>query len=185
MREIQYEKPKVSVIIRAYNVEGYIFECLKSVYNQTLEDIEIIVCDDCSTDGTLDIIKSVAEKDKRFKIVANDKNMGLLHNRKIGADVAIGEYVMFLDGDDYYSVDACEKAYSAIKDQNVDILQFDAEPFAEEEGFDDVIKGVKEYLKYPEEKIIVPVNGGLLSSKYVNGKMNYNLVTKIYATGVI
>ena len=65
MREIQYEKPKVSVIIRAYNVEGYIFECLKSVYNQTLEDIEIIVCDDCSTDGTLDIIKSVAEKDKQ------------------------------------------------------------------------------------------------------------------------
>ena len=185
MREIQYEKPKVSVIIRAYNVEGYIFECLKSVYNQTVEDIEIIVCDDCSTDGTLDIAKSVAEKDSRVKIVENCKNQGTLLNRKSGVDVATGEYIMFLDGDDYYSTDACEKAYNAIKEQNTDILQFGTNVFAEKDGFEDFIKGVKEYLKYPEEKIIVPVNGGLLSYKYVKEKMNFNLVTKIYKSDIV
>ena len=82
---------KVSVIIAAYNVENYICECLESVYNQTLKDIEIIVCDDCSTDNTLNLIKSIAEYDQRIKVVANEKNLGLLHNRKSGVDVATGD----------------------------------------------------------------------------------------------
>ena len=180
MKSIKDRKPKVSVVVRAYNVEKYILECLESLCNQTLKDIEILVCDDCSTDGTLDIVKSVAEKDSRVKILAKDKNQGTLLNRKSGVDAATGEYVMFLDGDDYYSTEACEKAYNAIKEQNTDILQFGTNVFAEKDGFEDFIKGVKEYLKYPEEKIIVPVNGGLLSYKYVKEKMNFNIFSKIY-----
>ena len=172
MKSIKDRKPKVSVVVRAYNVEKYILECLESLCNQTLKDIEILVCEDCSTDGTLDIAKSVAEKDSRVRILAKDKNQGTLLNRKSGVDAATGEYVMFLDGDDYYSTEACEKAYNAIKEQNTDILQFGTNVFAEKDGFEDFIKGVKEYLKYPEEKIIVPVNGGLLSYKYVKEKMN-------------
>ena len=180
MENIEIKSPKVSVVVRAYNVEKYILECLESLCNQTLKDIEILVCDDCSTDGTLDIAKSVAEKDSRVKILAKDKNQGTLLNRKSGVDAATGEYIMFLDGDDYYSTDACEKAYNAIKEQNTDILQFGTNVFAEKDGFEDFIKGVKEYLKYPEEKIIVPVNGGLLSYKYVKEKMNFNIFSKIY-----
>ncbi len=180
MENIEIKSPKVSVVVRAYNVEKYILECLESLCNQTLKDIEILVCEDCSTDGTLDIAKSVAEKDSRVKILAKDKNQGTLLNRKSGVDAATGEYVMFLDGDDYYSTDACEKAYNAIKEQNTDILQFGTNVFAEKDGFEDFIKGVKEYLKYPEEKIIVPVNGGLLSYKYVKEKMNFNIFSKIY-----
>ena len=180
MENIEIKSPKVSVVVRAYNVEKYILECLESLCNQTLKDIEILVCDDCSTDGTLDIVKSVAEKDSRVKILAKDKNQGTLLNRKSGVDAATGEYVMFLDGDDYYSAEACEKAYNAIKEQNTDILQFGTNVFAEKDGFEDFIKGVKEYLKYPEEKIIVPVNGGLLSYKYVKEKMNFNIFSKIY-----
>ena len=184
MENIEIKSPKVSVVVRAYNVEKYILECLESLCNQTLKDIELLVCEDCSTDGTLDIAKSVAEKDSRVKILAKDKNQGTLLNRKSGVDAATGEYVMFLDGDDYYSTDACEKAYNAIKEQNTDILQFGTNVFAEKDGFEDFIKGVKEYLKYPEEKIIVPVNGGLLSYKYVKEKMNFNLVTKIYKSDI-
>ena len=180
MENIEIKSPKVSVVVRAYNVEKYILECLESLCNQTLKDIEILVCEDCSTDGTLDIAKSVAEKDSRVKILAKDKNQGTLLNRKSGVDAATGEYVMFLDGDDYYSTDACERAYNAIKEQNTDILQFGTNVFAEKDGFEDFIKGVKEYLKYPEEKIIVPVNGGLLSYKYVKEKMNFNIFSKIY-----
>ena len=180
MENIEIKSPKVSVVVRAYNVEKYILECLESLCNQTLKDIEILVCDDCSTDGTLDIAKSVAEKDSRVKILAKDKNRGTLLNRKSGVDAATGEYVMFLDGDDYYSAEACEKAYNAIKEQNTDILQFGTNVFAEKDGFEDFIKGVKEYLKYPEEKITVPVNGGLLSYKYVKEKMNFNIFSKIY-----
>ena len=81
MENIEIKSPKISVVVRAYNVEKYILECLESLSNQTLKDIEILVCEDCSTDGTLDIAKSVAEKDSRVKILASDKNQGTLLNR--------------------------------------------------------------------------------------------------------
>ena len=176
---------KVSVIIAAYNVENYICECLESVYNQTLKDIEIIVCDDCSTDNTLNLIKSIAEYDQRIKVVANEKNLGLLHNRKSGVDAATGDYIMFLDGDDYYSLDACEKAYNAITAQQADILQFETNPFAEKPGYEDVVKGVIEYSGCPKEKIIVPDYGCLLDKKYTKLNLNYSVFSKIYGKNVI
>lgn len=116
--------PEISVIIAAYNVEKYIQQSVESVCRQTMEDIEIIVCDDCSTDNTLDIVKALAEKDSRIRIVPHAKNTGTMLNRKDGIKIAGGKYIMFLDGDDYYSADACGKAYRAITAENTDILQF-------------------------------------------------------------
>ena len=117
------ENPKISVIIPVYNVEKYLRECLNSVINQTMEDIEIICVNDGSTDGSLDILKEYANNDNRLKIV-DKKNTGLGPSRNVGLDYISGEYVMFLDSDDMLRNNACEIAYEKIKESNSDILSF-------------------------------------------------------------
>lgn len=120
------EHPKVSVLIPVYNVENYLAECLESVIRQTLSDIEIICVDDGSTDNSRNILLEYAEKDSRIKLVLKDKNEGLLLARKDGFAQSNGQYIMFLDSDDYLTENACEKAYSLIEKHRVDILQFSA-----------------------------------------------------------
>jgi glycosyltransferase involved in cell wall biosynthesis len=104
---------KVSVIVPCYNVEEYLDECLQSVINQSLKDIEIICVDDGSTDGTLDKLNSYKGKDKRIKlIVQENKGAGLARNAGINA--AGGEYIAFMDPDDFYpSEQTLENMYAA------------------------------------------------------------------------
>ena len=92
--------PKISVIIPVYNVEKYLRECLDSLLNQTFKDIEIICVNDGSTDGSLNILNEYASKDSRF-IIINQNNQGLSAARNNGLNVAKGDYVAFLDSDDY------------------------------------------------------------------------------------
>ena len=89
----------VSIIIPAYNVEGYINRCLNSVINQTYSNIEIIVVNDGSTDGTLEIIKNYCNLDSRIKLI-DITNHGVNYARKIGFSQATAEYIVFLDADD-------------------------------------------------------------------------------------
>ena len=112
--------PKVSVIIPVYNVEEYLRECLDSVVNQTLRDIEIICVDDGSTDSSLDILKEYAAKDNRFTILEqSNKGAGAARNK--GLDIAKGEYLYFLDSDDYIDICCLEKLYNKITNENADI----------------------------------------------------------------
>lgn len=90
---------KISVVITAYNVEPYIQTCLNSVINSEYKDLEIVVVEDCSTDGTKAKIKEVG--DKRVKLVENKKNMGAGMSRRIGIEASTGDYVITVDGDDY------------------------------------------------------------------------------------
>lgn len=115
---------KVSIIIPVYNVEEYIEECLISALNQTLTDIEIICVDDASTDASLEILQSYAEKDSRIKLISYKENKSASQARKDGVLLANGEYIMFMDGDDFLQSDACEKLYDFIKTKNVDMVQF-------------------------------------------------------------
>ena len=85
-------KPKISVILSAYNEEKFIRKAIESVVNQTLEDIEIIIINDGSTDNTLDIINSYADKDSRI-VVIDQENIGLGASRNKGMKIAKGEYV--------------------------------------------------------------------------------------------
>ena len=117
--------PKVSVIIPIYNVDKYLNQTLSSVENQTLRDIEIICVNDCSPDNSKAIIQSFVEKDTRFKLIDLPENRGTGIARKKGILASSGDYIMFLDGDDYLTPDACEKAYSEISKDNLDIVQFD------------------------------------------------------------
>ena len=112
---------KVSVIIAAYNVGLYIERCMDSIVNQTLKDIEIIVVNDGSTDDTLEKLLIYANKDNRVKIV-DKKNEGIMEARKSGLDAASGEFLMFVDGDDWIDINACEKLYKKSTKLNLDIL---------------------------------------------------------------
>ena len=115
--------PKISVILSAYNEEKFISKAIESVVNQTLKDIEIIIINDGSTDNTLDIINSFAEKDNRI-VVIDQQNIGLGASRNKGMKIAQGEYVTFLDADDWFTEDAFEIAYNEAKAKDTDITMY-------------------------------------------------------------
>lgn len=113
--------PKISVIIPVYNTEKYLCECLDSVINQTLEDIEIICVDDGSTDGSPKILEDYSRKDSRITVIIQE-NCGSGPARNKGIRTAKGEYVVFMDSDDYYPEDATlSKLFFAAKEHNAAI----------------------------------------------------------------
>lgn len=116
--------PKVSVIIPVYNVEQYLERCLDSVVNQTLKDIEIIIVNDGSTDSSLKICDKYALQDQRIKIITR-KNGGLAAARNTGLEHATGEYIGFVDSDDWIDSDYYEKLYNTAKKYNSDIAYAD------------------------------------------------------------
>ena len=116
--------PKISVIIPVYNVEKYLSECLDSIVNQTLKDIEIICVNDGSTDNSLSILQEYASKDKRIKII-DKENEGQGYARKVGLDIVSGEYILFCDSDDkYFLNNVFEKLYFEMDKNKSDLMIF-------------------------------------------------------------
>ena len=126
---------KVSIIIPSFNTEKYISQCLGSVLNQTLEDIEIICVDNLSTDNTLNIIMEYAEKDKRIKVLSNEIK-GSAFSRNLGMENASGEYIGFVDSDDYIHPEMFEKLYDAAKFKDLDMCMCKISTF--EDGTDEL-----------------------------------------------
>ena len=114
---------KISVIIPVYNSESYLCECLDSLVNQTISDIEIICIDNESKDNSLQILNDYAKKDNRIKVLSH-KNQGPSAARNYGIEHAIGEYITFVDSDDWVTLGMCEKVYNKISAQNADILLY-------------------------------------------------------------
>lgn len=108
-------RPTISIIIPNYNNSVFLNKCLLSVIGQTLSNIEIIFIDDCSTDNSIDIAESYAQNDKRIKIIKHNTRLSQHMARKHGVESSIGEYVMFLDSDDFLDSKACDVALSATK----------------------------------------------------------------------
>ena len=118
-------KYKVSIIVPVYNVEKYIEECLDSLVNQTLKDIEIICINDASLDNSLNILKNYKKKyPGLIKVIDLKKNVCLGGARNKGLDIARGEYISFVDSDDYVDVNMCEKLYNHANKHEADIVQF-------------------------------------------------------------
>lgn len=111
---------KISVIIPVYNTQKYLRECLDSVVNQTLTDIEIICVDDGSTDNSINILNEYKEQDSRIKVLTQ-RNTGAAVARNNGILHATGEYLYFTDSDDYISHSLLEKMYNKVKEKNADI----------------------------------------------------------------
>ena len=113
---------KVSVLVPIYNVEDYLPECLDSLVNQTLKEIEIICINDGSTDSSPEIIKSYMKKDKRVKII-DKKNSGYGDSMNQGLKKATGEYVGIVESDDFIELDGFEKLYGIAKKNDVEVVK--------------------------------------------------------------
>lgn len=132
MTEIM-EQPKVSVIIPVYNTERHLPECLEAVLNQTLKDIEIIIVDDGSTDNSLAIAREYAKNDNRIQVLEQENcNAGAARN--LGLAHSTGEYLSFLDSDDFFDPRMLEKAYEACISQEADVAVFRTRHYIEDEG---------------------------------------------------
>lgn len=114
---------KVSVVIPVYNVEDYLEECLDSIINQTLDDIEIICINDGSTDSSLNILEKYANLDGRI-IIHSQENSGLSASRNRGIDLSNGDYIYFIDSDDTLELNALSELYEFSNSNNLDLLIF-------------------------------------------------------------
>ena len=117
--------PKVSIVIPVFNSENLLKDCLISVQNQTLIDIEIICIDDGSTDNSYNILEDFSENDDRFKVF-HQENSGAGFSRNVALEKSNGEFILFLDSDDWIEKDTCEKLYNQATNLNSDLVLFDA-----------------------------------------------------------
>lgn len=117
--------PKVSIIVPIYNVENYLETCIESLINQTLKDIEIILVNDGSTDNSINIAKKYAEKYPEKIIYLEKENGGLGDARNYGMPYAKGEYIAFLDSDDYVEKDMYETMLEKALEENSDMVECD------------------------------------------------------------
>ena len=155
---IEEQPIKLSVIIPVYNAEKYIDKCLNSIINQSLKDIEIICIDDCSTDNSLDVLYKFAAHDERIKIITLNENHGQGFVRNIGIKQAKGEYLSFIDADDWIELDTFESTYSHAKNNNLDVVIFklinynsDSEEFYETDYYNiNFLENQKEIFNYKD-----------------------------------
>lgn len=135
----------ISVIMAAYNAERTIEQAIISVLEQTYENFEIIVVDDCSIDKTVELVKALAENDNRIRLIINEKNCGVSYTRWHGLNVANGLWVAILDSDDAWMPQKLEKQIILQKQKNADLL-FTGSAFMNETG-----SQMKWYLHAPKE----------------------------------
>ena len=141
--------PKVSILVPVYNVEQYLQECLESLINQTLKEIEIICINDGSTDNSPQILKDYERKDSRIKVI-NKQNSGYGHTMNVGLDNATGEYIGIVESDDYVALDMYETLYNTAQKYDVDFIKADFfRFFVEEDGlkleYNELARGKVEY----------------------------------------
>lgn len=110
----------ISIIIPVYNIEKYLSRCIESVLDQTYQNLEAIFVNDGSTDNSLKILEEYQKKDKRIKII-NKENAGSGAARNDGIEQSKGEYLAFLDSDDWYEKDFLERLYKNLKENNSEI----------------------------------------------------------------
>lgn len=113
---------KVSIIIPCYSVERYLNRCMDTIVNQTLKDIEIILVDDKSPDRVPEMCDEWAKKDKRIKVIHKKKNEGLGLARNTGLEIATGDYVAFVDSDDYVDTEMFSRLYEKAVETQSDIV---------------------------------------------------------------
>ena len=120
--QMSQQTPLVTVIMPAYNAESFIEEAIESVVNQTETSWELIVIDDCSKDSTRSRIRELSLRDSRIHLVENPENMGVAKTRNRGLEMFRGEYVAFLDSDDYWRPQMLKKMVSRAEETGADII---------------------------------------------------------------
>ena len=120
--------PLISVVVPVYKVEPFLHQCVDSVLAQTFADFELILVDDGSPDNCGAMCDEYAKKDSRVRVL-HKENGGLGNARNVGMDAALGNYIIFLDSDDYWDADTLERLYSEAKKNRLQLLLFSGEPF--------------------------------------------------------
>ena len=170
--------PKVSIIIPVYNVEKYLSQCLDSVINQTIKDIEIICVNDGSTDDSFQILEKYAKKDERIKVISKE-NGGLSSARNQGLKYATSELCYFLDSDDYIEPNLLEVAFNAFLNNDIDYYCFGSEIFTEEDKYlNQETKTLNKYLK-------IKFNGIQKATFDVGQNQNIHVWNKVFKTSII
>lgn len=123
MPDLNKQKPFISVIVPVYNVEKYLDQCVDSILNQTFSDFELILVDDGSKDTSPEICDRYVNEDGRVSVI-HQPNGGQVKARKAGLERAVGEYVFFVDSDDWIELNALELACQSAKDNDADIVTF-------------------------------------------------------------
>jgi len=142
--------PKVSVIIPVYNTAPYLEEAVKSIFFQTLTDIEIIAVNDGSTDNSLEVLKKLKSLDNRL-VIYNQENLGVSIARNKGIQLATGEYLYFFDSDDILSKDCLLNCYNKAISQKCDFICFDADMF-----YDGIPENKRNKNNYQKKNILEP-----------------------------
>lgn len=145
-------KPKVSVLIPVYNAEAYLKKCLDSVCTQTYEMLEIIIANDCSTDHSLAILNDYLENDNRITVINNKYNMGVQTTRNCLLDSSSGEYIIFVDADDFIENDEVEQAVKAMDADDCDLVVWRYN-YIEDTGIRKCIINYSEYGIFSDVKI--------------------------------
>ena len=117
-------QPKVSILIPVYNTAAYLPKCMDGVLRQTLKEIEIVAVNDASTDNAAEVLARYAAADPRVKVITHEKNGGILAARLSGIAAATGEYLIFLDADDFLDADTARACYAKAKKTGADIVHF-------------------------------------------------------------
>ncbi len=167
---------KVSVLIPVHNMLPYLRQCLDSVVSQSLREIEII-CIDSSSDGSTELLREYEARYANLRCIHYEEPFFLVRNRKYAVQQASGEYIMFLDADDYLEVNACERAYETIRESGADILQFGV---IVENGGKLPPNRIASCSKNVNKRPARSVSGDLLRACFVEKKFGFNVVNKIF-----
>lgn len=143
---------KISIIIPVYNTEKYLKECIDSILSQNFEDVEIICINDGSTDGSLEILKSYSQKIK----LVNKENSGAGDSRNIGLNLASGEWILFLDSDDFLEENALAKLYNKAKSDDTEVIFFNVNKFLNEDNEKIFYNFVEPYFRRFGEQVFFP-----------------------------
>jgi len=175
----QAVKPIVSVVMPAYNAEAFIEEAISSVISQSFSDWELLVIDDCSTDGTKELVSSISKTDSRVHLFANENNMGAAKSRNRGIDISRGEYIALLDSDDYWHPQMLEKMLKRIKETSADIT-YCSYAIVDEQGkkiCSDFIVPEETYFDDSIVRNVISCSSVLMTSKLLS---SYRFPTNMY-----
>lgn len=175
--------PKVSIIIPVYNVEKYIERCVRTLFAQTLDELEYIFVDDCSPDKSIEVMLRVLElypaRKSQVKLIRHESNQGVSQSRQDGVDAATGEYIIHCDPDDWVELDMYEQLYNKAKETNADIVICDFNDIADNK--------IKIRNQQPEEftniSLLKSISG--VSTKEIHGALWNKLIKAQYYKNIV
>ena len=153
--KIRIKNPKITAIIPVYNASKTIISAVRSIQNQDMKEIEIILVDDCSTDNSRNKINQLMLEDKRIQLIKNKENKGILYSRSIGALNAKGKYIMALDDDDFFIFGIFNKSYEEALKNDSDIIEFSGIQLCQNCSADKDNIYIPYYLRFKKDGLIV------------------------------